>query len=75
MFKTRFEAHDAARDITKKAKVDVSNFKGRVNPTRFANWLESIEEYFDWYDMNDKQRVRFVRMKLVGLTKVWWTGV
>lgn len=33
-----------------------------------------MEEYFDWYDMDDDRRVRFARVKLVGLAKFWWTG-
>lgn len=56
-------------------KVDVPDFDGRLNPTTFADWLSAIEEYFDWYDMSDERRVRFAKMKLVSLAKVWWNGV
>ena len=43
--------------------------------TLFADWLAIIEEYFDLYDMSDDRRVRFAKMKLVGLAKIWWTSV
>ncbi|GFS35263.1 hypothetical protein Acr_00g0038700 [Actinidia rufa] len=43
------------------------DFEGKVNPTVFADWLASIEEYFDWYDMADDRRVRFTKMNLVAL--------
>lgn len=33
------------------------------------------EEYFDWYDMTDERQVRFAKMKLVKLAKVWWNNV
>ncbi|RVX11312.1 hypothetical protein CK203_019753 [Vitis vinifera] len=64
-----------AGDITKKVRMEVPDFEGKVDATQFADWLAAIEEYFDWYDMIDDRRVRFAKMKLVGLTKVWWTGV
>ena len=70
----QYEPHDTAGDITKKVRMEVPNFEGRVDPTIFSDWLASIEEYFDWYDMSDDRRVRFAKMKLVGLAKVWWTG-
>ncbi|XP_004295495.1 PREDICTED: uncharacterized protein LOC101304264 [Fragaria vesca subsp. vesca] len=66
---------DTAGDITKKIKVDVPDFEGRTDPTVFSDWLARIEEYFDWYDMDDERRVRYVKMKLVLLAKVWWAGV
>lgn len=55
--------------------MEVPDFEGKVNPTLFHDWLASIEEYFHWYDMADDRRVRFAKMKLVGLAKIWWMGV
>nr|XP_024931657.2 uncharacterized protein LOC107422641 [Ziziphus jujuba var. spinosa] len=67
--------HNTFDDITKRVKIEVPDFEGKVNPTEFADWLSSIEEYFDWYDMDDDRRVKFAKMKLVGLAKIWWMGV
>lgn len=69
-----YEPHDTEEDIKKKVKVDVPYFDGRLNPTTFADWLSAIDESFYWYDMSDERRVRFVKMKLVSLAKVWWNG-
>jgi hypothetical protein len=71
----QYEMYDTAGDITKKIKMDVPDFEGKINPTVFADWLASIEEYFEWYDMADDRRVRFAKMKLVGLAKIWWMGI
>lgn len=73
--RSHYEPHDTAGDITKKIKMEVPDFEGKVDPTVFSDWLASIEEYFEWYDMTDERRARFAKMKLVGLAKVWWTGV
>ena len=71
MFQSTQERYNTLEDITKRVKIEVPDFEGKVNPTEFADWLSSIEEYFDWYDMDDDWRVRFARMKLVGLAKIW----
>ncbi|KAG5535161.1 hypothetical protein RHGRI_023069 [Rhododendron griersonianum] len=73
--RNQHETYDTAGDITKKIKMEVPDFEGKVNPTLFHDWLASIEEYFDWYGMADDRRVRFAKMKLVGLAKIWWMGV
>ena len=56
-------------------RLEVLDFEGRVDPMVFSNWIASIEEYFDWYDMTNDRQVRFAKMKFVGLAKVWWFGV
>ena len=43
------------RDITKKVKVNAPEFDGRMDPNVFSDWLVSIEEYFDWYEMIDSE--------------------
>ena len=55
--------------------MEVPNFEGKVDATQFVDWLAAIEEYFNWYDIIDDRRVRFAKMKLVGLAKIWWIGV
>jgi len=34
-----------------------------------------MDHYFDWYDMADKKRVRFAKIKLVGQARQYWTNV
>lgn len=41
----------------------------------FQDWLTSLEDYFEWYDMSADRKVRFVRMKLKGQAQVWWQSV
>ena len=63
------------RDITKKFKVSALEFDGRMDPNVFSGWLVAIEEYFDWYEMIDSERVRFAKMKLTNSTKMYWQNV
>ncbi|KAL6313103.1 hypothetical protein AAG906_018818 [Vitis piasezkii] len=71
----RHEVCDTAGDITKIVRMEFPDFEGKVDATQFVDWLAVIEEYFNWYDMMDDRRVRFAKMKLVGLAKVWWTAI
>ena len=63
------------RDITKKVKVNAPEFDGRMDPNVFSDWLVAIEEYFDWYEMIDSERVRFAKMKLTNSAKMYWQNV
>ncbi|GFZ14757.1 similar to SEC6 [Actinidia rufa] len=66
----QYEPHNTAGDITKKIKMEVPDFEGKVDPTAFSDWIASIEEYFDWYNMSDERRIQFSKMKLMGLAKI-----
>lgn len=39
------------------------------------DWLRSMDQYFDWYDMNDARRIRFAKMKLTGQAQLYWDSV
>ena len=65
-------SHD---DITWKVKVDVLNFDGTYDPQRFCDWLADIDHLFDWYNMSEARRIRFVKQKLQESAKVYWMSV
>ena len=46
-----------------------------MDPNAFSDCLVAIEEYFDWYEMIDSERVRFAKMKLTNSTKMYWQNV
>ena len=60
------------RGITKNVKVSAPEFDGRMDPNVFSYRLVAIEEYFDWYEMIDSERVRFANMKLTNSAKMYW---
>ena len=62
-------------DITRKVKIEAPEYDGKLDPNVFLDWLSNLDDYFDWYDMNDLQRVRFARMKLTGPAKKYWQTV
>jgi len=56
-------------DITRKVKVDIPSLVGKIDATTFSDWMVDIEDYFDGYEMSGIERVRFAKMKLIGLAK------
>ena len=52
-------------------KVSASKFDARMDPNAFSYWLVAIEEYFDWYEMIDSERIQFAKMKLTNLAKMY----
>lgn len=56
-------------------KIEIPNFDGKDDPKVFSNWLDSIQEFFDWNNMVDDRKLGSAKMKLVGLAKRWRYGV
>lgn len=61
--------------MTRKIKVDAPDFDGRHDPNAFVDWLDRLEDYFEFYGMTDIHMVRFAKMKLVGSAKKYWQSV
>ena len=38
----------SSNDITKNIRLKVADFTGSMDPQTFADWLASLEDYFDW---------------------------
>jgi len=71
----RRSVHEGYSDITRKVKVDVPSFDGKIDAATFSDWIVAMEDYFNWYEMSDIERVRFAKMKLVGPAKKFWQTV
>ena len=59
-------------DIVRKVKLDAPEFDGRLESTVFVDWLDKMDEYFEWYNMSRAQRLSMVRIKWVDNAKYFW---
>lgn len=66
---------DDFNDPSKRIKVEAPTYDDIYNPNKFLNWLVQINEFFNWYKINDYQRVIFIKMKLVGHAKIYWINI
>jgi hypothetical protein len=62
-------------EATKRVRVHIPDFHGKLDPYTFQDWLTSLEDYFEWFGLAAERKVRFVKMKLKGQARVWWQSV
>ena len=39
------------------------------------DWINELEEYFEYEEIEDLDRVRFMKAKMKGHMKIWWQEV
>lgn len=62
----------AMSKIRKRPKFEVLTFLGNLNPEEMIDWINELEDYFEYEDINDLDRVKFLKEKLKGHVKIWW---
>ena len=65
----------ALTKIGKRPKFKVQTFLGKLNPEELIDWINELEEYFEYEEIEDLDRVRFVKAKLKGHMKIQWQEV
>ena len=50
-------------------------FLGNLIPDESINWINELEEYFELEDIEDLDRVKFVKAKMKGHAKIWWQEI
>ena len=60
----------AMSKIGKRPKFKVPTFLGNINPKELINWINELEEYFEYEDIEDPNRVKFSKAKLKGHVKI-----
>ena len=61
--------------IEKRPKFEVPTFLGNLNPEELIDWINELEEYFEYKAIEDLDRVKFAKVKLKGHAKIWWHEV
>ena len=65
----------AISKIGKRPKFEVPTFLENLNLEELIDWINELEEYFEYADIEDPNRVKFVKAKLKGHAKFWWQEV
>ena len=53
----------------------MSNYNGSLNPEELVEWINDMEKFFEYEEMNDEKKVKFAVTKLKGHASLWWDGV
>ena len=56
---------------TSRPNHDVSNYSGSFNLEELVDWINDMENLFDYEEMNDENKVKFTMTKLRGHSSLW----
>ena len=56
---------------TSRPKPDVSNYSGSLNPEELVDWINDMDNFFDYEEMNDEKKVKFAVKKLKRNAYLW----
>ena len=60
----------AIAKIEKRPKFNVPTFSRKLNLKELIDWINELEEYFEYEDIEDLNRVKFAKAKLKGHMKI-----
>ena len=48
---------------------------GNLKPDELIDWINELEEYFEYEDIRNPYGVNFAKAKMKGHAKIWWQEV
>ena len=60
----------AISKLGKRPKIDVGEFLGNLKSDELINWINELEEYFEYEDIRYLERVNFAKAKMKGHAKM-----
>ena len=58
-----------------KLKIDLPQFDGQLGIEEFLDWLKKFENYFEYAEITEEQRVKLVTYKLYGGASALWDQI
>ena len=58
--------------MRKNIRMDAPSFDGSLDPIKFLDWLTEMEDYCEYYQLEDDRRVGLFRMKLEDQARNFW---
>ena len=58
-----------------KSRSEVPVYKGNLDPEELIDWINEMEKSFDYEEMAEERKVKFVVTRLKGHATLWWDGV
>jgi hypothetical protein len=56
-------------------KVEVPMYEGELNVEELMDWINAMNTYFDFEDVEEDTRVKYEETRLKGHATLWWDEV
>ncbi|KAH7834911.1 hypothetical protein Vadar_020866 [Vaccinium darrowii] len=66
------EPKDSGYNRNYRMNMDLPSFNGQLNIEDFLDWLNEVERFFDYMDIEEEKKVKLVAYKLKGGASTWW---
>ena len=53
-------------------RVEVPMYEGNINVKELMDWINALNKYFDFEEIDDKKKVRYATTRLKGHATIWW---
>lgn len=50
-------------------------YDGNLNAKEMINWINTLDKYFNYEEVDEAKKVKFVVTKMRGHTSIWWDGI
>jgi hypothetical protein len=58
--------------MSSKTKMDIPAYEGSLDAEEFMDWIQALDTYFDYEDIEEDKNIRHVVTKLKGHAVLWW---
>jgi hypothetical protein len=58
--------------MSSKTKMDIPTYEGSLDVEELLDWIQTLDTYFDYEDIEEEKKVRHAVTKLKGHTALWW---
>jgi len=58
--------------VVGKSKVEILAYEEILNAEELMDWIVSLGKYFDYEEVDDKKKMKFVVTRLKGHATIWW---
>ena len=52
-------------------RLEAPTFDGNLDPKVYTDWEGEMDQYFEWYDMTEKRKCKFAKLRLVRQAKLY----
>ena len=61
--------------VTSRLKLELSTYEGSLVAEHLIDWINELDKYFEYEDIEEYKKVRFVVTKMKGHASLWWDSV